>query len=91
MGNDQSTHYCRICGLFQGNDYFPWGKDGKSPSFDFCSCCGVEFGYGDCFPEAVKTFREQWLKKGNPWRFPKEKPTNWSLEEQLKNIPKEFL
>ena len=95
MDSDKSTHYCRVCGLFQdkdfqGNDYFPWGKDGNSPSFDICECCGVEFGYGDCFLEDVKAFREEWLKKGNPWRCPEYQPENWSLEEQLKNIPKKF-
>lgn len=90
MDNKKNLHFCRVCGLFQGDDYFPWGKDGNSPSFDFCECCGVEFGYGDCFLEEIKAFREEWLKKGSPWRFPEYKPEDWYLEEQLKAIPKEF-
>jgi hypothetical protein len=90
MDNDKSYYYCRVCGLFQDEDLPPWGLDGRSPSFNICACCGVEFGYQDCFPEDVKLFREKWIKKGSPWRFPEEKPTKWSLEEQLKNIPQEF-
>jgi hypothetical protein len=27
---------CRICGLGIYN-YYPWGENGKSPSFDICS------------------------------------------------------
>lgn len=92
---DSNNQYCRVCGLFlgkdsQGNDYYPWGKDGTCPTFDICECCGVEFGFGDCFPEAVHKNRKKWLEKGNPWRYPEYKPENWSLEEQLKDIPKEF-
>ena len=90
MVNDKSVHYCRVCGLFQGKNYFPWGEDGHSPTFDICLCCGAEFGFDDCFPEAVKEFREEWLKSGAHWRFAKFKPKNWSLQEQLKNIPHEF-
>lgn len=95
MGNEKNLQFCRVCGLFlgkdvKGNEYFPWGENGNSPSFDICICCGVEFGYGDCFLEDIRAFREEWMKKGSPWRSPEYKPENWSLEEQLKTIPKEF-
>lgn len=90
MGNEKDLHFCRVCGLFLGNDYFPWGKDGNSPTFDFCECCGVEFGYGDWSLEDIKKYREEWLKKGSKWDSPEYKPTNWSLEDQLKTIPKKF-
>ncbi len=88
MDNKNQSTYCRVCGLDQ--EEFLWGADGRSPSFAICDCCGVEFGYQDCFPEDVKTFREKWVKKGFCWRYPEEKPYNWSLENQLKNIPEEF-
>ena len=44
--------FCRVCGFlhdkdYKDNDYFPWGKDGNTPTFDFCECCGTEFGYND--------------------------------------------
>jgi hypothetical protein len=90
MDNDKADYYCRVCGLFQNEDIPPWGLDGHCPSFDICACCGVEFGYEDCSPESTKAFRKEWLAKGTPWFDPKEKPENWSIEEQLKNIPKQF-
>jgi hypothetical protein len=77
--------------MFLDEDYFPWGEYGDCPSFDICLCCGTEFGYDDCFLEDVKISREEWLKMGNTWFCPEYKPENWSLEEQLKNIPKQFL
>jgi len=79
---------CRVCGLNQ--DEPPWGEDGNSPSFAICSCCGVEFGYEDCSLESVKKYRSDWLLKNAPWFSKKEKPVNWSIEEQIKNIPDEF-
>jgi len=96
MDNDKSISYCRVCGLFngkdfQGNDYFPWGKDGNSPSYDICECCGVEFGYEDCSTEGAKAFRDRWIKNGATWYCPEYKPKNWSLEEQLEHIPKKYL
>ena len=91
MSNNKPEYYCRVCGLFQGQNYPPWGWDGKCPSFDICECCGIEFGYNDCFLEDVKKARKEWLDKGAPWDSPEEKPQNWSLEDQLKNIPSEFM
>jgi hypothetical protein len=89
MRKDEDASYCcRICGLKQ--DFKPWGEDGKTPAFEICSCCGVDFGYQDCTPEYAKKFRNEWLKKDSKWANPDEKPANWSLEEQMKNIPKEY-
>ncbi len=88
MHNKNQSPYCRVCGLDQ--EELPWGKDGKSPSFAICDCCGVEFGYQDCNKKYVSKFRNIWLSSGCNWFGPKKKPVNWSLEEQLKNIPKEF-
>ena len=50
----------------------------------------LKFGYGDCTLQATKAFREKWLSNGANWKYPGEKPLNWSLEDQMKNIPKEF-
>lgn len=79
---------CRVCGHIQMD--FPWGEDGKSPNYDICDCCGVEFGYGDCSLKAIRAFRQQWLLKGSNWEYPNAKPLNWSLEEQMKHIPQEY-
>lgn len=68
----------------------PWGEDEETPSFDICDCYGVEFGYGDFTIEGIKDHRNKWIQNGAKWRWPKNKPENWSLEEQMKNIPEEF-
>lgn len=84
-----SEHNCRICGLFQEEQ--PWGKDGESPTYNICPCCGVEFGNEDYTIKSVHEYRKLWLEKGAVWFSIKEKPINWLLEEQLKDISKEFV
>jgi hypothetical protein len=87
MRNNEN-YRCRVCGLTL--DCRPWGEDGKNPTFMYCYCCGVEFGYTDATPAAIKKFRLAWLAKGAPWAMPEFKPENWDLNEQLKSIPEEF-
>lgn len=80
---------CRVCGL-KYDGYYPWGPDGTVSSFDICDCCGTEFGYEDFTLEGTKAARQVWIDRGAVWFRPKEKPANWSLEEQLKNIPPKY-
>lgn len=87
MINDKK-YYCRICGLKQPIP--PWGHDGQNPTRDICSCCGAEFGYEDSLKSAILDYRRKWLDSGALWFSPKEKPTDWNLKEQLKQIPEEF-
>ncbi len=79
---------CRVCGLLQ--DCEPWGENGKTPSYEICDCCGVEFGYEDSTQESTWRFRKNWIEKGAPWFTMALKPENWSMEEQLKHVPEEF-
>ncbi len=79
---------CRVCGLNQGEP--PWGEGGVCPTYDICNCCGTEFGYGDCSLKAIQASRERWLLNGAYWKSPKGKPPNWSLEEQLNQIPSQY-
>ena len=81
-------YYCRVCGLY--SEELPWGEDGKTPSYDFCYCCGVEFGYEDYIVETVKCYRNEWIENGAKWSEEEFKPENWDLEEQMKNIPERF-
>lgn len=69
---------CRVCGNVQLDP--PWGEDNNSPSFDICDCCGVEFGYGDCTLKAIHASRKRWLENGANWKYPQNKPVEWSLE-----------
>ena len=55
---------CRVCGLRQAEP--PWGRDGASPTFDFCPCCGIEFGYHDASVEGARRARRAWLERGAP-------------------------
>lgn len=68
---------CRVCGWLQPEA--PWGLDGKTPSFDICDCCGVEFGYEDCTDASVQRFRESWLAAGAPWHDETKRPPCWQL------------
>lgn len=79
-------HNCRICGY--SNEDFPWGEDGKSPTFQICPCCGVQFGVGDITSADIQQYRTEWAKHNYKWFEPDKKPSDWSLEEQMKNIPK---
>lgn len=81
MLSDDERWYCRVCGLRQ--DSRPWGEDGKTPSFEVCDCCGVEFGYEDSSPKAADAYRQAWLARGAPWFHDAAKPPGWALEKQL--------
>ena len=76
--------FCKVCG-YQLN-YLPWGEDGKTPCFDICPCCGVEFGNEDYTEESLKEYRAKWINEGAHWFDPKLQPQNWSLQEQISNI-----
>ncbi|MCO5057435.1 MAG: hypothetical protein M9905_06075 [Rhizobiaceae bacterium] len=84
----EPTLYCRVCGLEQAEPQY--GKDGVSPTFDICPCCGVEFGYQDTIRDAVLKFRDEWLASGAKWAEPKKQPTNWDLPKQLSQVPEQF-
>ena len=88
MTNNNENMACRVCGLTQLEP--PWGNDGKSPNFEICYCCGVEFGYEDRTFNSINNYRKKWLEKGSPWFYSKEKPENWNLQDQLGNIPDNF-
>jgi hypothetical protein len=85
---DDGSYYCRVCGLRQ--DFQPWGEHDKTPTFETCVCCGVNFGCEDCNKEFIWKFRDEWVKNGGNWTDLGKKPSNWSLEEQMKNIPEKY-
>ncbi len=87
MRSKNENMNCRVCGLTQ--DAPPWGSDGKTPLFEVCDCCNVEFGYEDGSIESVRRFRHQWLSNGGDWTG-KNRPENWNRDEQFEGIPFEF-
>jgi len=87
--HNNGNHNCRVCGYW--DEDAPWGEDGKNPTYFFCNCCGVEHGYGDFNPAAAKKWREKWIANGAKWYKEETRPSNWDLQDQLKNVPPEFL
>ena len=78
---------CKICGLRL--NFFPWGETGTDPTWGFCPCCGCEFGYQDFTPEAARINRVRWLSKP-VWDDETQKPKDWNVEEQLKQIDPKY-
>lgn len=78
----QKIKVCRICGSVD-EGYFPWGIDGKSPTYDICDCCNVEFGYEDSHLVSIRYFRQHWMKSE---KF----LSDLKYQKRLENIPQEF-
>jgi hypothetical protein len=68
----------------------PWGDDGRTPLFEYCPCCGVEWGYPDATPTGARRFREQWLQRGGEWDRPDQRPQDWDRAMQMAAIPHEY-
>jgi len=80
---------CRVCGFDLLSP--PWGNDGRTPSWEICPCCGTEFGYDDCTIASIRKKRTEWLSSGQKWFNESKKQKEWSLGNQLLQIPKEYL
>jgi hypothetical protein len=50
-----------------GTDDPPWGLDGRCPTYEYCPCCGVEWGYQNSLPASVERFRSEWVRRGGTW------------------------
>ena len=76
---------CPLCGC--ENTFDPPYKcySDLAVSYDICSCCGCEFGLDDS-----EAYFDEWLASGGDWLMPEEKPENWKLEDQLKNIVRPY-
>lgn len=79
---------CLVCGLsLKGLDDPPWGESGRDPSYNYCPCCGVEFGYGDATFEGARRWRELWVAGGSEWFAPSVRPPKWTPATQLAALP----
>jgi len=81
---------CRVCGWYDPNCLL-WGKTGEDPSFGICPCCFVEAGNEDYTPESAREYRAKWIAKGAKFHEEEDKPKDWNLVEQLKNIRPDYL
>jgi len=90
ISNTIQLHSCRTCGLYDPN-FFPWGDDGETPTDDICSCCGTHAGLGLDEVDQIRERRRVWFARGCTWSYPEDKPENWDLANQLKNIRPDYL
>lgn len=72
---------CPICGYPDLDE--PAYNSSGSPSFDICSCCGVQFGYNDT-RWTHDELRDCWIKLGMSWWSPLPKPQGWDPIKQMK-------
>jgi hypothetical protein len=84
----EELYRCRVCGLEHSDP--PWGIDGRTPSYEYCACCGVEFGYGDATPGAARKTRSRWLATGAEWADADERPCGWLVDDQLCGVPEGY-
>jgi hypothetical protein len=80
---------CFVCGLdcARYSEDPPWGESGLDPSYNFCPCCGVEFGYGDFSIEAARSWRARWPDRGYTWQVTDLRPEEWNPRDQLAQLP----
>ena len=80
-----NENHCYICGHELPAP--PWSTQWI---FEYCPCCGGQFGYDDASTKAIASYRQQWLEAGAPWFKPEKRPNDWSLKDQLAMISKEL-
>ncbi|WP_154890075.1 hypothetical protein [Longibaculum muris] len=78
-------YICPICGYDKLLE--PPYDEYNNPSYEICPCCGFEYGFDDQDQNFdFIAYRENWLLSGAKWFLPQEKPDNWDLSAQLKNL-----
>lgn len=79
---------CCICGYRL--KFKICGEDGKSPPYEICPCCGVEFGNEDYTLTPILEYRKKWSESGCNWFLAENKLLDWSYKAQLENVPKVY-
>lgn len=85
---NEPTNFCRVCGLEQ--PYPQYGESGRVPTFEICSCCGVEFGYEGATIAGTVRFRKAWMARGKEWFHTDKRPKDWAWKRQKERIPDVF-
>ena len=81
-------HFCPSCGA-DLSDSSVWYRMEKSG--DVCYCCGFKFDRRDPLIDEVRLARDRWLLHPEFWKDPTLKPDHWKIEDQICNIPGEYL
>jgi len=77
--------HCRVCGYRPG--WLPWGETGTDPSWEFCPCCWVEFGYQDSSVAGARAYRQAWLASGATWSDTSVSHDGLTTAERLMFVP----
>lgn len=78
-------YYCLVCG-YRGLIAPQYDSEGL-PNFELCICCGYQAGYDDDDQgHSIESYRKWWFERGAPWCHLEDKPKDWDLKKQLKNI-----
>jgi hypothetical protein len=77
---------CTVCGY----DSLPgplYNKKGIPDVSLICACCGFQPGYDDDeLGNTFESYRVEWIQSGAKWFREEDKPKQWDLNKQLKNI-----
>ncbi|KND26030.1 hypothetical protein [Streptomyces acidiscabies] len=84
MSAEETT--CRVCGQNDGTVLWSNG----TPHYVICDCCGTESGIGDDNLSQARELRGFWVANGAPWDVPRNRPEDWNLLDQMKNLPPEW-
>ena len=75
---------CRISGYDEDDERWT-GPDGAQ--YVICPCCGAESGADDIRLDWVREYRWRWIGEGCVWFSPEERPADWDLESQIRQVP----
>ncbi len=56
------------------------------PSYDICSCCGIQYGYHDIMGITYRAWRDKWVRNGMRWNSYSDPPPDWDPVRQLKKL-----
>lgn len=75
---------CKVCGwIIKDKPYL----QNKENYYKRCDCCGYIYDEKKCNNhKAYEDYRKEWIENGAIWYDVKQKPKNWELQKQLKNI-----
>jgi hypothetical protein len=87
--SNEIQNLCPVCGF--DLDRPSWLND-RTPSFEICPCCGIQFGYHD-LSKNRKTreltyiaWRVKWKDSGFRFHHAWLQPLHWDVAKQLKAI-----
>lgn len=81
---DSYKYICMVCG-FPGLNEPPYSLETDEGSFEYCQCCGFQFGFHDGVEDiSHEDWRNKWIERGMNWSNDKQpSPLGWSPKNQI--------